>query len=161
MARQISMAAQFPPISLLPPAADAAGRTSGYRSLRNCLGKAWVVARVNQGNAATVLLTLLQARDLAGSGSKPITAAPIWLSNNTAASDALVAQAAGVNFTTDATLQDKIVMFELTMEQSLDVTNGFNHIAISTGASNAANVTSAELFILATYPQAAAPTSYV
>ena len=35
MARQMQMAAQFPPISLLSPAADAAGRTSTYISLRN------------------------------------------------------------------------------------------------------------------------------
>ena len=42
MARQISMPYQFPPVGLLPPAADAAGRTSAYRDLANAL-KAWVV----------------------------------------------------------------------------------------------------------------------
>ncbi len=63
MARQISMPYQFPPVALLPPAADAAGRTSAYRDLANAL-KAWVVVHVNQGNAAQVTLSILQGQDV-------------------------------------------------------------------------------------------------
>ena len=160
MARQLSMVAQFPPINLLPPAADAAGRTSAYRSLRNA-EKAWIIFRVNQGNAATVLVSPLQAKDIAGTGSKAVSAVPIWLNNDDSASDALVAQTAAATFTTDATTKGKIVVFEIMTEAALDVNNGFNHIGISTGASNAANVTEAILVMWGKYQQAIPPTSYV
>lgn len=161
MARQISMAAQFPPISLLAPAADASGRTSSYRSLRNADGKVFIVAEINQGNAATVLLSVLQAKDSSGTGSKAISAVPISLTNDTSTTDALVAQTAAATFTTDATTKDKIVYFEIVPEVALDVANGFDHIAISTGASNAANITSARLYIYGSYQQLTPPTSYV
>lgn len=158
MARQYSMAAMFPPVTLLAIAADAAGRTGVYASLRNA-EKAWVIVEVNQGNAATVAISLLQAKDSAGTGSKAISAVPIWLDNATATSDALVAQANAALLTTDATLADKLVLFELTPEQALDVANGFNHIAVQTGASNAANITGARLHIWGSYQQATPPTT--
>jgi hypothetical protein len=159
MARQFSMPYQIPPVSLLAAAADAAGRTGSYRSLRNCL-KAYVVAEVNQGNAATVQLTLLQAKDASGTGSKAINAVPIWLNDNTSSSDALVVQVAAANFTTDASTVDKLVVFEIEPEAAMDVANGFNHIAVQTGASNAANVTAAALFVLQAVQGASAPTTY-
>jgi len=159
MARQFSMPYQIPPVSLLAAATDAAGRTGGYRSLRNGL-KAYIVAEVNQGNAATVQFTPLQAKDSSGTGSKAINAVPIWLNDNTSTGDALVVQAAAANFTTDATTVDKIVVFEIEPEVALDLVNGFNHITLQTGASNAANITRAELFILQAIQGGSAPTTY-
>lgn len=159
MARQFSMPYQIPPVSLLPPATDAAGRTGSYRSLKNAL-KAYVVARVNQGNAATVQFSLLQAKDVSGTSSKAITATPIWLDNDTSVSDVLVVQTAAVSFTTDATTKDKIVVFEITPDQCMDVTNGFRSIALQTGASNAGNITTAELFVLGSYEGASQPSTY-
>ena len=161
MAREFSMPYMIPPVGLLPPAADAGGRTSAYHTLKNAL-KAYVIAEVNQGNAATVLLTLLQAKDVSGTGSKALTGVvPIWLENNTATSDALVSQAAAVNFTTDATTNNKIVVFEITPEQCMDLANGFRSIAISTGASNAANITRADLYIYGSIQSATPPTSVI
>src|ERR1700730_17771127 len=116
MARQFSLPAQLPPVSLLGAAADAAGRTSSYRSLKNAL-KAYIVAEVNQGNAATVQLSVLQAKDVSGTGSKAVANMPIWLVNDTSVSDALVAQAQAASFITDATLKDKLVVFEIEPEQ--------------------------------------------
>lgn len=162
MARQLQMAAQFPPISLLAPAADAAGRTSVWRSLRNCAGKAWIVAEVNQGNAATVQLSLSQAKDVNGTSSKAINAtAAIWLNNVAQTADALTQQTSGASFTTDATTVDKIVLFEIDPSRDLDLTNGFNHIAITTGASNAANITRADLYIYGSIQSATPPTSVI
>jgi hypothetical protein len=158
MARQFSMPYQIPPVTLLPAAADAAGRTGVYASLRNAL-KAWIVCEVNQGNAATVEFIPLQATDSLGTNSKAISAAPIWLVADTSVSDALVAQAAAANFTTSATLKDKLVVFEIEPEAALDMANGFNHIAIQTGASNASNVTAAHLFILGAVQAASPPTT--
>jgi len=159
MARQFSMPYQIPPVALLAPAADAAGRTSSFRDLANAL-KAWIVVHVNQDNAATVALTVLQGQDVSGTGSKAVGVMPIWLTAATATSDALAVQTAAASFTTSASLADKIVVFEITPEQILDMVNGFKTIAIQTGASNAANITAAELFILGSYQGASAPSSY-
>ena len=159
MARQMQMAAQFPPVSLLAPASDAAGRTGSFRTLKNA-GKAWVVARINQGNAATVQVSLLQAKDVSGTGSKAVSAVPIWLQNATATSDQNVSQTNAASFTTDATLADKIVMFEITPEAALDMANGYKTLAVQTGASNAANVTEATLYIYGSYQQAAPISTY-
>ena len=157
-ASRLSMPYQFPPLVMLPPAADAAGRTStNYVSLRNAL-KAWLICTVNQGNAAPVLFTPLQATSLAGAGSKAIggadTTAQIWLANNalsTAAGDLFLAQTAALNFTTDATTNTKVVIFEIIPEGHLDLVNGFNHIGVSTGASNAANITSVQVCLWGSY----------
>ena len=159
MARQFSMPYQIPPVGLLPPAADAAGRTSSYRNLANAL-KAYVVVHINQGNAAQVTVSLLQAQDVSGTGSKAVSAVPIWLTAATATSDALAVQAAAASFVTSATVADKIVVFEITPEAALDTANGFRTLAVQTGASNAANITEAKLFILGSYQGASAPSSY-
>jgi len=160
MADQISLPYSFPPIALLAPAADAAGRTSAYRSLANAL-KAYVIVHVNQGNAATVALSLTQAQDTSGTNAKAIsTAMPIFYQANTATSDVNVAQTAASSFTTDAGTNDKIVIFELLPEAVLDVANGFKTIAVTTGASNAANITEAELIVIRSVQGANAPSTY-
>lgn len=158
MARQFSLSYELPPIGLLPPAADAAGRTSAYHSLKNCAGKAYLVCRVNQGNAAQVTFTPLQATDVSGSGSKVISATQIFLAADTATADALVRQTDGANFQTSATLKDKIVVFEFDTSE-LDVANGFDCIAIQTSASNAANITAAEMLYKPRYAGATQPSS--
>jgi hypothetical protein len=156
--RQFSMPYEIPPVGLLPPAADAAGRTSVYHTLKNAL-KAYVVCHVNQGNAATVALTLLQAQDVSGTGSKAMTATPIWLVADTSVADAMVAQAAAAGFTTSATLKDKIVVFEIEPEACMDIANGFKTVAVQTGASNASNITEAMLFVKEAYQGASAPST--
>lgn len=159
--RQFSMPYEIPPVGLLAPAADAAGRTSVYHTLKNAM-KAYVVCHVNQGNAATVQLTVLQATDVSGTSSKAVNAMPIWLVADTSAADALVAQAAAANFTTSATTKDKIVVFEIVPEAAMDVNNttlAFDCIAIQTGASNAANITEATLFVVEAYQGASQPST--
>lgn len=161
MAKQFNFVYQAPPIGLLAPAADAAGRTSTYKSLRNCTGKVALVCRVNQGNAAQVTFTPLQAQDSSGTGSKAISAAPIFYNADTTASDTLVAQTAAANFQTTTTTKDKYVVFEFDPADVMDMANGFNHIAIQTSASNAANITEAHMEYLGRYQQAAPPASEV
>ena len=160
MARQYSLPYQSPPVGLLPPAADAAGRTSPYRTLKNAM-KAYIVCRVNQGNAAPVALSLLQAQDVSGTNSKALGATPIWLVADTSVADALVVQAAAVGFTTSATLKDKIVVFEIEPDACMDINNGFKTVAVQTGASNAGNITESTLFIYQAYQGASAPSTMV
>lgn len=143
-------------VEALTPAADAAGRTGDYVSLKNC-HKAYVVVHVDQGNAATIALTIEQASAVAGTGSKAITAVvPIWANQDCAASDTLVKQTSAVSFTTSAAVKHKMVIFEIDPAK-LDLANGFDCITVLTGASNAANITSAQYYLLTRYPQATPP----
>lgn len=160
MARQFSFGAQVPKIELLNPAADAAGRTSRYISLKNAM-KVSVEVHITQGNAATILLSVLQATNVAGANSKAIAAVPIFSNLDTSLSDAETARTAGATYTTDAGLKNKTVRFEFVPEAALDMANGFNSIAISTGASNAANITQSEVRLLTQIQSASPPNSYV
>ena len=146
-------------VNLLAPAADAAGRTSDYISLKNAL-KAWIVVHMTQGAANTVQLDPLQATVVAGTDSKALTNnARIWSNLDTAAGDTLVARTAAKNYTTDAGVKLKQVIFEINPAQVLDIAGGFDCIAVSTGASAAANITEAQLYILNKYSQETPPSA--
>jgi hypothetical protein len=144
----------------LPPAADAAGRTGTYVSLKFCQ-KAFVVYHLNQGNAATIPLTPQQATDSSGTSAKPIPAVAIYTNLDLAGGDVLTAQTAAASFTDGASLKHKLVIFELDVN-ALDTANGFNHVAAQTGASDAANITAAMIYLASPrYGGAAPPTSLV
>lgn len=149
-------------VNLLAPAADAAGRTSSvYASLKNVV-KAWVVAYITQGHAATVQLDPLQATAVAGTGSKALTNdVPIWAALDVATSDALAAATAAKNYTTDAAVKNKIVVFEIEPKACMDLAGGFDCIGVSTGASNAGNITSAFLIVQNKWGQATPPSQIV
>ena len=127
----------------LTPAADAAGRTGAYVTLKHCRGAAYIVCNIAQGNAATIALTINQATAVAGTSAKAITGlCRIWTNLDTSANDTLTPQSAAVSYTTDAGVKNKVVIFEV-LPETLDLANGFTSIAIVTGASNVANITSA------------------
>lgn len=133
--------------NLLAPAADAAGRTSGVYPTMKGAHRASIIFKVNQGNAATVLVTPLQASAVAGTGSKALSAnVPIYTKLDVAASDVWVRQTDAKNYTTDAGVKVKYVRFDID-PSALDMANGFDCIGVSTGASNAANITSADILI--------------
>lgn len=164
MSKQFQFSYQCPPIGMLPPAADAAGRTGPYKSLRNASGKVAVVCRVNQGNAAQVTFSVLQAKDSSGTGSKAVGTnanPPIFYNADTTVSDTLVVQVPAATFQTDVALKDKIVVFEFDPADCLDLANGFNHIAVQTSASNAANITEAFMEYLGRFQQQVPPPSEV
>jgi hypothetical protein len=150
---------EAPPVSLLPPATDAAGRIGSYRSFRHAK-KGWITARVNLGSTTPVIFTILQALDTFGTGAKAINVVPIWLVENTGVSDALVPQAPAASFTTDAVSAEKFVVFEILPEAAMDIANGFETITIQTSASNAANITDATLQLATNFPGAHIPTTY-
>lgn len=131
--------------NLLAPATDAAGRTGTYKSLKHAL-RASIVFKVNQGNSATILVTPLQASAVAGTGSKALSAdVPIFVKDSDAAG-VWTRVADGKNYTTSAGTTIKYVRFDIDPAK-LDVANSFDCITVSTGASNVANITSADLVI--------------
>lgn len=134
--------------ALLPPAADAAGRTSAAAvSLKNA-HKAYLIYHINQGNAATILLTPQQATSVAKGSAKALANnVRIWTDLDNATSTVLTRQSDGVAYTTDAAVKDKFVIFEID-PASLDQAGGFDCILAITGASNAANITSAFVLIV-------------
>jgi hypothetical protein len=146
-------------VTLLAPAADAAGRSSPYVSLKNA-SKAWIVFFADQANAATILLTPLQASAVAGTGAKAIAAARIWTKLDQANSD-WVQAAEAATFTTDAAVKNKWVVIEIDPTKNLDVANDFDAIRISTGASNVANITSAFLIMQPKHRGATTPSVLV
>ncbi len=169
MASQFSLPYQLPPVDLIPPQTTSTSVTStNYVNLRNCL-KAWIVVKINQGNAATVTITPVQATSLSGAGSKALgnsgltsqPGAQIWLVEPTASSDALVAQTPALNFTTDATVAAKEVIFEIVPEEFLDIPNGFNHLGLTIATSNTANVFTATIHIYGSFEGATLPTTLI
>lgn len=145
-------------VSILAPAADAAGRTGAYVSLKG-YSRATLILYVDQGNAATILITPNQASAVAGTGTKAISACPIWANQDCAASDALVRQTDAANFTTSAAVKIKQVVFQIDAD-ALDTNNGFDCVTLLTGASNAANITSAiALLTGARFQQVTPPTA--
>jgi hypothetical protein len=149
-------------VSTLVPAADAAGRSGVAHSLKNCT-KAFIVALIDQGNAATILLTPEQCSAVAGTGNKAISATRIWASQDLAAAsgDQLTRQTDAANFTTSAAVKTKMVVFEID-PSALDIEGGFDCIRLTTGASNAANITSATILLAPLrFGQATPPSSRV
>lgn len=142
-------------VDILAPAADAAGRASDAISLKNASGPVILEASINQGNAATVALTLQQCTAVDGTGAKALTVnVPIYASQDVggASGDVLTRQADGVAFTTSAALTRKTVRFVID-PATLDLAGGFDAVRFTTGASNAANITSGRAIISPTYPQ--------
>lgn len=147
-------------VPLLKPAADAAGRSSAYFSVKNA-HKVFIVVHIDQGNAATIALTPSQATAVAGTGVKVLAnAVRIWANLDVAANaDALTRATDAVNYTTDAGVKEKMVVFEIDPAE-LDTANGFDCLKIATGASDAANITQAYAILAPLrYAQATPPSA--
>lgn len=148
-------------VQALTPAADAAGRTGAYVSLKNA-GRCFVIVNLTQGHATPPALTIEQASAIAGTGSKAITnIVPIWANLDASVSDALARATDAVSYSTDAALKNKVVVFQID-PRSLDGANGFDCITVKTGASNVANITSA-MYVMTDlrYAQATPPSAIV
>ena len=142
-------------MSSIKPAADAGGRTGTYVSLKNAIS-ATVIFYLNQANAATITVDILQASAVAGTGAKALSNnAPIETNLDADTSSVCARQTDAKTYTTDAATKTKIVKFLIDPAQ-LDLANGFDCIACRTGASNAANITSAVIVVTLRYSGIAA-----
>lgn len=162
MALAYRLPEQMKVIDILNPAADAAGRTGTWITCR-WAHKVYFVVHITQGNAATILISLLQAKDVSGTGSKAGPAVPIWVNTDTSAatgSDSFVIQSNASTYTTDAGTKNKHIIFEVDPSY-LDGANGFKDVTISTGASNAANITECTAYLIQRVDGTAAPTALV
>jgi hypothetical protein len=144
---------------LLPPAADAAGRAGSFRNLTNCV-KAWIVCHINQGAAAPVTLAPMQALSNAGLDALSIGPAGIFYNANTALSDQLVPQPAAASFTTEAGIEDKIVIFVIEPQDCMNMALFYTYVSVTTSASDPANITAGMLRVLRAEQGANPPSSY-
>jgi hypothetical protein len=138
-------------VQSLVPATDAAGRTGDYANVKNA-AKAYAVVHIDQANAAPINISLMQAKDAAGTAAKAVTAlmrTAVTIDCAAASGDVLVEQAAAASYTTDAGVKRKIVVIEVDCLAALDQQNGFTWIAIKTGASNVANLTTGLVWLSA------------
>lgn len=133
---------QLLPLSVLAPAADAAGRTGAVYHDLGKYHKVFAVFHITQGNAATVACSLSKADDAAGTGAAAVTETfDIYTNLDVAAGDAFTRQPAAASFTTDAGVKNKIVVVEV---DPAKLSKRF--LSATTGASNAANITSAMFY---------------
>jgi hypothetical protein len=154
----VTLPEKYKVVAALNPATDAAGRTGAYVSLKN-VNMAFIVVHITQGNAATIAISINQASAVAGTGAKAITTVvPIWSNLDVSVNDTLVRRTDAVSYTTDAGVKNKVVIFQVD-PAGLDVANGFDCIAVVTGASNVANITQAVYLLDERYKQATPPTA--
>jgi len=133
------------PVEAITPQVGGA-ITGAYVSLRDA-EMCFVLVSINQANAANVAITIEQATDVEGSGSKAITnVIQIWADQDCATTDALVRQTDAVSFTTSAALKQKLVVFQINPSH-LDVNNGFDCITVKTAASDVTNITAAQYIL--------------
>jgi hypothetical protein len=130
-------------VGVMPPAADAAGRTGDYISMKS-LVRVFVVFHINQGNAATVACSISKATAVAPTGATAMTElVRIWSSQDQATSHQFTRATDAASFTTSAAVKDKVVIIEVEPGRLGET---YDCIAPVTGASHADNITSAMVF---------------
>jgi hypothetical protein len=142
----------------LCPATMGSVLTGDYVSLKN-VNMAYVVCHLTQGNAATQALNIIQATAVAGTSAKAITnTVPIWSNLDCAAGGTMTRRTDAVNYTTDAGVKHKQVVFQVD-PATLDQANGFDCIAVEAGASNVANILGVQYFLDMRYKADPPPTA--
>lgn len=151
MANKFNLVYEGHPIMALNPAADAGGR-SGLWAGAKFAHKAYIVAKLTQGNAAQVTFSFQQALNASGGSAKALSGnLNIWANQavtQAASGDTMTLQTPGTSFQCSAALANKIVVFELVPEECFDLVNGFCYFQVITSASNAANITQADYFLI-------------
>lgn len=138
----MSLLGKSHPVTAIPPQAGANAIAGDYISMKKT-DRITIQVAVRQGHATPPVLTLHQAKDVSGTGNKVLEKdINIAFVADAMVSDLVVSQPAGVDFTPDAALKDKMVLFDVPAE-ALDVNNGFTCIQVRAGASNEANIISA------------------
>jgi hypothetical protein len=114
--------------------------------------KAWIVCFMNQAAANTIAWTPKQATSNAGAGAAVISAnTRIYTNLDCQTTDVFTRQTDAANYTTDAGTKKKIIVFEIEPSLVMNFASSFYYIGVTTGASNASNITSAIVFVQPKY----------
>lgn len=121
--------------------------TSDYVTLKNAI-TATVIVNLSQTVGHETQISLYQAQDVEGTGSKPLeNNVPILANEDVSASDRLVRQSDGISYTVADTTKNKQVIFHIEPAK-LDINNGFCCLNIRVGASSQATNFAGGEFIL-------------
>jgi hypothetical protein len=117
--------------------AAAAGTTTTYVSLKNYGRVSFLITGINDSTGSAATITLSQATSAAGAGAKTLAYSQYWSDSDefTTPSDILTLNTASSTFNTSATAS-KTGLYVIDVKSSdLDVTNGFDFVAVTVGAS--------------------------
>ena len=133
------------------------GVTCDYVSLKN-VHKAWIVLSFTQAVGHATGIDPTQATAVAGTAVKAITASCVIRANeDTAATDTLAAQTAGITYTVTNDVKKKQVVIEIRPEE-LDTNAGFDCLGCTIDdSSQGGNYVSGLYFLQMRYPQAIPP----
>lgn len=139
---KFALAEKVKVIEAIAPATGAAALTGDYISFKGS-SRIFIVCHITQGNAATVALSIEQAKTAAGGSSKAITEkVQIFANLDTSAGEYLTKKDDAAGFTTDAAVKNKVVVFQVD-DDVLDRANDFAYICVKAALSNTANIISA------------------
>jgi len=128
-------------VEAIAPQTNAAALTGDYISVKT-LHKITAKVHINQANAATVKVDILEAKAVAGTDAQVLAVdMPIWVNEDLAAADGFTRQTDDADFTTSAALKHKMVIIEI---DPAILSDGFDCVAVRAGASNVANIVQAE-----------------
>jgi hypothetical protein len=141
------------------PVTTNGGVTCDFVSLKNA-HKAWIVASFTQAVGHATGIDPTQSTVVAGTDAKALTTnVPIWLNEDTAASDTLVAQTAAKTLNVTNNIKKKQVIFEID-PSGFDVEDGFDVLGCTVDdSSEATNFVSVLYILQMRYKQATPPTA--
>jgi len=133
-----------PPIELITPGTTgAADRSSDFISMKNAPNGVAIIVQLNQAAANTVTIAPWQSTNVSGASPADekvlANVVPIYSNLDCAAGDTLTKRTQAINYTTDAGVKHKIVIFEI-LPEHLDVSNNFDCVKIIVSSSSASNI---------------------
>ncbi len=127
-------------VQAINPKTNAGGATGTYISLKNVI-KCLVVVHCTDATTDTTAITLEQSTAVAGSGHTAITqVVPIWSNLDCSTSNTLTSRTAAVSYTTNASVKNKIVVFQV---DPIKLDAGYDVVNVVVGGSSASNSISA------------------
>ena len=148
-------------VQAFEPKTTNAAISSNYLTLKDAI-TATVIVNLAQGVGNATQVSLYQAKDVSGTGAKPLlNNVPIWVNEDTGTSDALVRESDGVSYTVANTAKNKQIIFHVDPPK-LDLNNGYPCLGVKIGASSqATNFAFGEFILEMKYGQADPPSVLV
>ena len=138
-------------VQAVEPKTSNAVITGDYVSLKNVI-TGTVVVNLTQAVGHATQVSLYQAKDVSGTGAKPLTnSVPVWANEDVSLGDSLIRQADDVSYSVANTAKNKQVVFHIDPAR-LDVNDGLTCLNVRIGASTqATNFASAEYILDSKY----------
>lgn len=152
----ISVPTKYKMVQAFAPKTTNAALTSQVITVKNAI-RVWLVLHFTQAAGFASVPTIKQATDIAAGTNAAGPSCRIWANEDCAATDTLVAQAAGASYAVAADVKNKTVVFEIDIAS---LTDGYDCLYATIGTSSqATNFVSGEWLILDNFQQTVKPTA--